>query len=68
MTALPTYPLTFDDLLLMPDDGKRRELIDGALIVSPPPEWRLQVWLACSINTLLRLPTRAMGVKHWYHR
>lgn len=42
MTALPTYPLTFDDVLIMPVDGKRRELIDGALIVSPLTEWRQQ--------------------------
>jgi hypothetical protein len=28
---------THSDLLLMPDDGKRREIIDGDLFVTPPP-------------------------------
>jgi hypothetical protein len=30
-------PFTVDDLELMPDDGRRYELLDGALIVSPRP-------------------------------
>ena len=30
-------PLTYDDLLEMPDDGQRYEIIDGELIVSPAP-------------------------------
>ena len=30
-------PFTVDDLEAMPDDGKRYELIDGMLIVSPAP-------------------------------
>lgn len=30
-------PFTVDDLDLMPDDGRRYELLDGALIVSPRP-------------------------------
>ena len=28
---------THDDLLQLPDDGKRREIIDGELYVTPPP-------------------------------
>lgn len=28
-------PLTYDDLLEMPDDGRRYEIIDGELIVTP---------------------------------
>lgn len=31
-------PLTYDDLLRMPDDGKRYELIDGELIEMTSPE------------------------------
>ncbi|MFN8591010.1 MAG: Uma2 family endonuclease [Thermomicrobiales bacterium] len=31
-------PLTYDDLLAMPDDGLRREIINGELIVNPAPE------------------------------
>lgn len=30
-------PLTYDDLFAMPDDGLRRELIGGELIVNPAP-------------------------------
>ena len=30
-------PLTYDDLLQMPDDGQRYEIIDGELIVTPSP-------------------------------
>jgi hypothetical protein len=30
-------PFTVDHLELMPDDGRRYELVDGALIVSPRP-------------------------------
>lgn len=30
-------PLTVDDLFRLPDDGWRYELVDGSLIVSPPP-------------------------------
>lgn len=29
--------LTYDDLCLLPEDGKRREIIDGELIVTPAP-------------------------------
>ena len=34
--------LTYDDLLLFPDDGKRHELIDGEHYVSPAPNPRHQ--------------------------
>ena len=30
-------PLTVEDLFRLPDDGWRYELVDGSLIVSPPP-------------------------------
>jgi hypothetical protein len=35
-------PFTVDDLEAMPDDGKRYELIDGMLVVSPAPGMRHQ--------------------------
>lgn len=40
VTTLPFRPdgWTVDDLDDLPDDGYRYELIDGALLVSPPPE------------------------------
>lgn len=42
MTAVTTLPLgadgwTVDDLERLPDDGLRYELVDGALLVTPPP-------------------------------
>ena len=30
-------PLTYADLAAMPDDGYRRELVDGVLLMSPGP-------------------------------
>jgi Uma2 family endonuclease len=35
-------PLTLDDLARMPDDGLRRELLDGRLVVTPAPVPRHQ--------------------------
>ncbi|MGI8644348.1 MAG: Uma2 family endonuclease [Thermomicrobiales bacterium] len=35
--SITTRPLTYHDLLQMPDDGKRYEIIDGELYVSPAP-------------------------------
>src|SRR5204862_385053 len=37
--AAGTTGLTYDDLLETPDDGLRRELIDGELFVSPSPSY-----------------------------
>jgi Uma2 family endonuclease len=43
VTTLPfSRPLTRADLEVMPDDGHRYELIDGALIVTPAPATRHQ--------------------------
>jgi Uma2 family endonuclease len=33
---------TVEDLASMPDDGRRSELIDGVLLVSPRPHWEHQ--------------------------
>lgn len=33
------HPFTVADLEGMPDDGRRYELIDGELLVSPAPGW-----------------------------
>lgn len=35
--ARPVTRLTYDDLLACPEDGKRREIIDGALVVTASP-------------------------------
>ncbi len=32
-------PFTVEDLEAMPDDGRRYEIIDGTLLVSPAPTW-----------------------------
>ena len=43
MTAVETVGrFTRADLWAMPDDGRRYELLDGAIIVSPPPRVRHQ--------------------------
>ncbi len=45
MARTAVYPsdlLTVDDLWAIPDDGRRRELIDGMLIVNPSPRLRHQ--------------------------
>lgn len=42
-------PLTHDDLLMMPDDGERREIISGELVVNPaPPSNHQRVFLRLS--------------------
>lgn len=35
----PGRPMTLADLDELPDDGRRYELIDGVLVVSPSPSW-----------------------------
>ncbi|MGI5131746.1 Uma2 family endonuclease [Pseudonocardia sp. CA-107938] len=46
-------PFTVADLEAMPDDGNRYELIDGALIVSPAPNWGHQE-MCGAVYVLLR--------------
>lgn len=43
---------TVDDLVRTPDDGQRYEIVDGSLIVSPPPEPRHQVIAARLVRAL----------------
>lgn len=38
-TVGPGLPFTVDDLAATPDDGRRYELVDGELLVSPAPGW-----------------------------
>lgn len=47
MTSIETplqagRPYTVDDLESMPDDGRRYELLDGTLLVTPAPGWAHQ--------------------------
>ena len=39
MVASASSPLTVQDLEGMPDDGRRYELLDGVLLVTPAPGW-----------------------------
>lgn len=49
--SLATRKLTYDDYLRLPDDGKRYEIIDGELYVTPAPATRHQF----IVSNLLRL-------------
>jgi hypothetical protein len=54
----PGEPFTVDDLERMPDDGRRYELIDGMLIVSPAPAMphqRVAFSSACCWKTPARM-------------
>ena len=42
MALARTSPLTYHDLMGMPDDGRRHELLDGVLLVTPAPSTRHQ--------------------------
>ncbi|MDD7936246.1 Uma2 family endonuclease [Actinomycetospora straminea] len=48
-----TSAYTVAELHAMPDDGRRRELIDGMLFVSPAPGWPHQE-MALTLYTVLR--------------
>ena len=49
----PAAPFTWDDLVEMPDDGYRRELVHGQLLVTPSPVFRHQR-AAAELHFLLR--------------
>jgi Uma2 family endonuclease len=50
--ALGSTKLSYDDLVLFPDDGKRHELIDGEHFMTPAPGTGHQ-WVAQRLNSLL---------------
>ena len=49
----PGSLLTLDDLQALPEDGRRYELVDGSLHVSPPPAFGHQV-VVTRLQYLLR--------------
>jgi Uma2 family endonuclease len=51
---MPLRDWTFDDLQALPDDGRRYEIIDGSLHVSPSPSKRHQVVASRVVQQLLR--------------
>jgi Uma2 family endonuclease len=52
MARAAHHPLTYDDLLALPDDGLRHELIDGEHFVTPAPNTKHQT---VSVNFTLAL-------------
>ena len=54
--------LDLDDLYTTPDDGNRYEILDGAIVMSPPPGTAHQDVVA-SLLGLLREPARQLGLK-----
>jgi Uma2 family endonuclease len=47
-------PWRFDDLAQLPDDGRRYEVVDGSLVVSPPPSQAHQLLGAGLLRQLTR--------------
>ena len=54
MATRPHIRFLASDIWEMPDDGKRYEVIDGKLYVTPPPGWQHQ---NCLSNLLFLLST-----------
>jgi len=42
-TTIGAGKLTYEDLVTLPDDGKRHEVLDGDLVVTPSPTFRHQI-------------------------
>ena len=59
--ALQSSLVTADELLAMPDDGLRRELVDGEIFVTPPPGEEHGV-IAAEILVSLGSHVRAQGL------
>jgi Uma2 family endonuclease len=53
--------MTADELLTMPDDGMRHELVDGALLAFPPPGAR-HGYVQLAVASLLRPHVKAHGL------
>jgi Uma2 family endonuclease len=54
--------LSYQHLRQMPDDGRRYELIEGALVASPAPKWRHQRIVAHLFDLLRRAERAGFGV------
>src|SRR6185503_17065023 len=63
--ALGSTKLTYDDLVLFPDDGKRHELIDGEHFMTPAPGTGHQ-WVAQNLNRRLDAFVQANGLGRVY--
>lgn len=60
-TSIPRVKLTYDDFVLLPDDGKRHELIDGEHYVTPSPARKHQT-ISWNLTTLIGSYLRAHPV------
>ena len=54
-------PLTYTDYAALPDDGRRYELIDGELLVTPSPSFSHQ-WVVGALYAILRQHVRTNGL------
>ncbi|HWG74742.1 MAG TPA: Uma2 family endonuclease [Acidimicrobiales bacterium] len=61
MDSLLDRALDLEDLYATPDDGNRYEILDGALVMSPPPGSGHQI-VAAELAALLREGARARGL------
>ena len=60
--SLTTTTLTYHDYMLLPDDGKRYEIIEGDLCLTPAPATRHQIIVGRLIHLLLSyLETHPVG-------
>jgi Uma2 family endonuclease len=61
--AMPAgAPLTYEDLQSVPDDGRRYELIDGTLVVTPAPGAPHQVVVAALCRILFAARPKGIAV------
>jgi len=58
--AYPERTWTYEDLLALPDDGKRYEIIEGELFEMTGPNGK-HVWTVVNLNELLLPYVKAMG-------
>lgn len=60
---LTTTQLTYHDYMLLPDDGKRYEIIEGDLCMTPAPVTRHQIIVGRLLHSLLTyLETHPVGI------
>jgi Uma2 family endonuclease len=64
-SAASAKPLRYEDYCALPDDGKRYEVLDGALVVSPAPVPRHQ-GVNLRLAALLEQHARANGLGRVY--
>ena len=65
--VLPSRPFTYADYRTLPEDGKRSEILDGDLVVSPAPAPRHQavsLYLAALLHRYVR--RHRLGVAHYW--